>query len=493
MLDQNQESRPFHECESEWLRSFSVEHVKCLIVCRGPVRKETFEILDRMGIRQYGMLLSEKDSVVYARCLAPELRSLRFPANVHRVADYMGVGQEEKLERIREICEIATSHGYTHIFAGYGFMAEDAEFIEAIEAAGIGFVGPSSKVVRQAGAKDEAKKLARSLGNAVIPGVDNLSGRTLIARVGDQAGLEALATEHGLEFSWDDDESPEDNAEALLQAGYAKSVELVTIAELQSSAEQECLVIWKDYPGNRVRFKHIGGGGGKGQRVVQTVEEISAAVMDVLAEVKVVEPGSNRNFLIELNIESTRHNEIQLIGNGSWSISLGGRDCSVQMHEQKLLEVSLTQELLDAELKEASGRTAEILRGDKETLGRMEDEGARFGEATGLDSASTFECIVEGFNHFFMEMNTRIQVEHGVTELAYAMKFTNPSDPSESFVIEELIEAMVLLAVHGPRVPKPERVPRSVSGLEVRINATNAALQPHAGGLIRSWTPPIEG
>ncbi len=493
MLDREQQSRPFHQCESEWLRAFSLEDVKCLVVCRGPVRKEAFEVFDRVGIREYGMLLSEKDSVVYPRCLAPELRGLRFPGNVHRVADYMGVGQEEKQERIREITRIARSHGYTHIFAGYGFMAEDAEFIEAIEAAGIGFVGPSSGVVRRAGAKDEAKKLARELGNAVIPGVDDLSARALIGKVGGQAGLEGLAGEHGLDFAWSDDRSPEENAEALLQAGYAATVELVTIAELQAAAEQVAREIWGDYPDHRIRFKHIGGGGGKGQRVVRTPEEVAAAVMDVLAEVKVVEPGTNRNFLIELNIESTRHNEIQLLGNGSWCISLGGRDCSVQMHEQKLLEVSLTQELLDAELKEAAGRTAEILRGDKETLGRMEDEGAKFGEATGLDSASTFECIVEGFHHFFMEMNTRIQVEHGVTELAYALKFTNPDDPAEWFVVEELIEAMVLLAVHGPRVPRPERVPRSVSGLEVRINATNAALQPHAGGLIRSWTPPTPG
>ena len=53
------------------------------------------------------MLLSEKDSVVYPRCLAPELRDLRFPSNVHRVADYMGVGQAEKLERIDEIVDFS--------------------------------------------------------------------------------------------------------------------------------------------------------------------------------------------------------------------------------------------------------------------------------------------------------------------------------------------------------------------------------------------------
>jgi acetyl/propionyl-CoA carboxylase alpha subunit len=484
----------FHEADSDWVRGFSVEDVKCLVVCRGPVRQEAFEVFDEMGIREYGMLLSEKDSVTYPRCLAPELRTLRFPNNVHRVPDYMGAGQEEKLQRIDEIIRIAKDEGYTHVFAGYGFMAEDAEFIEALEVAGVGFIGPSSKVVRQAGAKDEAKKLARSLGNAVIPGIDNVSALALVERAGDRTALEALAGEHGLdEFAWDDAVPLEENAEALLQAGYGATVELVTIEQLQARAEIECKAIWKEYPTNRIRFKHIGGGGGKGQRVVEKAEQISAAVMDVLAEVKVLPPGSNRNFLIELNIESTRHNEIQLIGNGEWTVSLGGRDCSVQMHEQKLVEVSLTQELLAAEAQRAEGKTREVLQGDKGTLERMENEGERFGEATGLDSVSTFECIVEGFHHFFMEMNTRIQVEHGVTELVYALEFSNPSQPEVKFSVDRLIEAMVLLAVHGRRVPKPVRRPRAVSGLELRINATNQALQPHAGGLIRSWTPPEPG
>jgi acetyl/propionyl-CoA carboxylase alpha subunit len=493
MLDRDLVQRRFHECESEWLRSFSLADVKCLVVCRGPVRKEAFDVFDELGIREYGMLLSEKDSVVYPRCLAPELRSLRFPLNVHRVPDYMGAGQQEKQQRIREIVEIALHHGYTHVFAGYGFMAEDAEFIEAIEQAGLAFVGPSSRVVRRAGAKDEAKKLARSLGNAVIPGVDDISARTLALRAKDRTGIEAIAKEHGLAFTWDAASKPEDNAEALLQAGYARTLELVTIGELQSAAEGVCREIWADYPEHRIRFKYIGGGGGKGQRVVAKPREVAAAVMDVLAESKMLAAGSNRNFLIELNIENTRHNEIQLVGNGHWCISLGGRDCSVQMHEQKLFEISLTEELLDAEAGRASGRAREILHGDRGTLARMEAEGERFGSATGLDSVSTFECIVSGFDHFFMEMNTRIQVEHGVTELVYRLRFENPDAPGECFHVDRLIEVMLLLSVHGPRLPRPTRIPRALSAVEVRINATNHALQPHAGGLIRSWTPPIPG
>jgi len=490
MLNRNGELIKAHESDSEWIRSFDVSDVKCLVVCRGPVRKEAFDVFDAIGIREYGMLLSEKDSVVYPRCLAPELRDLRFPGNVHRVADYMGVGQQEKLERIGEIVEIAETNGYTHIFAGYGFMAEDADFIEAIEAAPtVQFMGPSSTTINRAGAKDEAKKLARSLGNAVVPGIDNVSALALIARCGDQKSLEALAKEHGLDFTWNADVELAENAEQLLQAGYSKSMEIVTIEELQKAAEIESQKIWEQYPGKRIRYKCIGGGGGKGQRVVNEASETAAAVMDILAEQKVLEPGSNRNFLIELNLETTRHNEIQVVGNGDWAITLGGRDCSIQMREQKQLEFSLTDELLETAAKETNNpKHAENLTKERDTLRAMEEDGARFGQGVGLDSVSTFECIVEGFDHFFMEMNTRIQVEHGCSELAYKMRFTNPDDPTEYFEIERLIEAMAVLAVHGPRLPKPKRILRAVSGAEVRVNAVNAALQPHAGGVIRGWS-----
>jgi len=493
MRNQKLRVERFRDASSAWVRSFACDEVKILVVCRGPVRQEAFQVFEAMGIAGYGMLLSEKDSIVYPRCLAPELRSLANPNNVHRLPDYMGTGPDEKQERIQEILGIAHAHGYTHLFAGYGFMAEDAEFIEAIERSGIGFVGPSAKVVRRAGAKDEAKKLARELGNAVIPGIDDISSRALLARAPDRAALEALAAEHALALRFDPERELSENAEALLQMGYASGVELVTIPDLQNQTEAICRELWKEYPEHRIRFKHIGGGGGKGQRVVGEPSQVASAVMDILAESKVLGAGSNRNFLIELNIETTRHNEIQLLGNGKWSISLGGRDCSVQMHEQKLLEVSLTQELLRDELESATGTRKATLQGDLGTLERMELEAERFGEATGLDSASTFECVVEGFRHFFMEMNTRIQVEHGVTELVYGLRFTNPDDPTECFYVDQLIEAMVLLAVHGPRLPRPERIPRSVSGIEVRINATNAALQPHAGGIIRSWSPPLAG
>lgn len=220
-------------------------------------------------------------------------------------------------------------------------------------------------------------------------------------------------------------------------------------------------------------------------------------VREVLNEVKANGVGDNKNVLIELNIEQTRHNEIQLLGNGEWCVSLGGRDCSLQMHEQKLLEVSVTQEgLMTAILKaKAAGRKAEVkaLESDLKVLARMEEESARFGQAVGLDSASTFECIVDRDRHFFMEVNTRIQVEHRVTELCYSLKFTNPADDKDFFIVESLVEAMALLAKHKKRLPKPERVVRFNASVEARLNATDASLSPHAGGMIRYWSKPIKG
>ncbi len=307
--------------------------------------------------------------------------------------------------------------------------------------------------------------------------------------------------------------SLEDLADQILAACYASGQDLYTIDELGVQVQKEVAAMFKEYPRSRVRLKAIGGGGGKGQRILggslltlekATDKDIAAAsaeapalVREVLNEVKATGVGDNKNVLIELNIEQTRHNEIQLLGNGDWCVTLGGRDCSLQMHEQKLLEISVTQEGLAAAIARAekAGKAAEArsLVTDLEILKRMEADAARFGQAVGLDSASTFECIVDRDRYYFMEVNTRIQVEHRVSELCYSLKFTNPDDPNDFFVVESLVEAMALLARHKQRLPKPVRIPRFGASAEARLNATDASLSPHAGGVIRFWSKPIEG
>ncbi|BDG10201.1 ATP-binding protein [Anaeromyxobacter paludicola] len=502
---------------SEWARSFACEDLKPLIVCRGPIRKEAMDVFDEMGITHYGILLSEKDSIVYPNALAPELRQLTDNRRVHRLPDYTGASKEERVERMHQIVQIAHDNGYDSIFAGYGFMAEDEEFVATVEKAGLKFIGPNSEIQARAGKKDEAKRTALEVGVSVTPGVNDVSARTLLKKLPTRKKLLLVVEARELECDpaiVNDEKAPlEVLAEHVLQGCYAKGIDMFTIEELAEQVQHEVATMFRDHPASRVRLKAIGGGGGKGQRILgasllshpnPTAEQIElaaadapAAVREILNEVKATGVGDNKNVLIELNIEQTRHNEIQLLGNGKWCVSLGGRDCSLQMHEQKLLEVSVTQEALAAAAARAQeagkDEEARALLTDLEILKRMEADAARFGEAVGLDSASTFECIVDRDRYYFMEVNTRIQVEHRVTELCYALEFANPDDPADTFRVESLVEAMALIARHGARLPKPRRVPRFAAAVEARLNATDASLSPHAGGLIRYWSKPVEG
>ena len=486
---------------SPWCERFLCNDLRPLIICRGPIRKEAMDVFTEMGIDQYGILLSEKDSIVYRGALAPELRVLTDPDRVHRVPDYSGATKEEREQRIADIIHIAQQHGYNAIFAGYGFMAEDEQMVAAMEAAGLIFIGPCSRTVRQAGLKDEAKRTALRVGVSVTPGIDNGTTLTLLKKHPDRAALESVVAEHELVLAPSDtpDEQLESFAERVLMASYRKGIDLYTVDELSETLTEAVIKMSEQYPQNRVRLKAIGGGGGKGQRIVALgdAEKTPELVREILNEVKTTGVGDNKNVLVELNIETTRHQEIQVIGNGDWCITLGGRDCSLQMHEQKLLEVSVTRESLLAAQQRAKHSGAEeeaaVLAQDIVTLDAMEDEATRFGEAVGLDSVSTFECIVDRDQHFFMEMNTRIQVEHRVSELCYALRFSNPDDAEDGFVVESLVEAMVLLSAHGQRLPRPERVPRLSDSLEARLNATNDAIQPSAGGMVEFWSDPIAG
>ncbi|MFM7141490.1 MAG: biotin carboxylase N-terminal domain-containing protein, partial [Alphaproteobacteria bacterium] len=490
--------RRLSRSESSWVKSFACEDMGILIVCRGPIRKEAIDVFREMGIPRVGMLLSEKDSIVFSRALAPELRIMD-PARVHAVPDYSGATKEERFARIADIVRICRENDYGYVFAGYGFMAEDASFVRAIEDAGLSFVGPCSSTQTAAGAKDQAKRTAIANQVSVTPGINDATVRTLLARHPDAAALRTLAERHGLSVPALADPKAElvDAAAALLEASYARQLDLFTIDDLAAQLREEAAKLLSENPGRRFRLKAIGGGGGKGQRIFSDAEVVPGLVREVLSEVKATGPGDNRNMLLELNVESTRHNEIQLLGNGKWCIALGGRDCSLQMHEQKLVEVSITQEGLHGEIDRARGageaHKSKILESDLEVLRRMEAEAERFGLAVGLDSASTFECIVEGSRHFFMEVNTRIQVEHRVSELCYALRFANPEDRADAFVVHSLVEAMALVARHKGRLPRPERIRREGAAIEVRVNATDRALSPAAGGVIVSWSDPSPG
>ncbi len=504
--------RKLSNAQSEWVRSFSCEDMKPLIICRGPIRKEAMDVFDEMGIDGYGILLSEKDSITYTNALAPELRKLTDPDRVHRVPDYTGATKEERAERIQQIINIAHTNGYNSIFAGYGFMSEDAEMVESMEKAGLNFIGPCSFTQRSAGMKDQAKRTALETGVSVTPGINNATSLALFAKYAKD-GLEQCAKDNNLTVDFASCKDDEEKALALLAASYNAGIDIIVAADIGLALQVEAKRMLAEKPNNRFRLKAIAGGGGKGQRILNSAnsyegasleekvakaaENVPALVLECLIELKTNGVGDNKNVLIEMNIDTTRHQEIQVVGNGEWCMTMGGRDCSLQMHEQKLLEVSVTEEELSTAIAaaEAAGNAAEVdqLKKDLEILAKMEHEGSVFGKAVKLDSVGTFECIVDGEAHYFMEMNTRIQVEHRVTELCYKLKFVNPDNQEDYFVAESLVEVMVLIARHTTRLPAPVRLPREAASVEARLNATNQALQPHAGGIIERWSNCAEG
>ncbi len=335
--------------DTAWQQQFDCTHMRPLIICRGPIRKEAMDVFSEMGITHFGILLSEKDSIVYRNAIAPELRSLTNPDRVHRVPDYSGANKEEREQRIGQIINIARDNNYNAIFAGYGFMAEDETMVAAMEQAGLNFIGPCSRTVHGAGLKDEAKRTALKCGVSITPGIDNGTALTLLKKYPDVAALQALVKKHALAVDpavlADNSISLEDKADMVLAASYKSRMDLYTVDELCATLTEAVVRMAADYPQNRVRLKAISGGGGKGQRILGIGDSARTAEMvrEILNEVKTTGVGDNKNVLVELNIETTRHQEIQVIGNGHWCISMGGRDCSLQMHEQKLLEVSVTR------------------------------------------------------------------------------------------------------------------------------------------------------
>src|SRR5574342_64391 len=255
---------------SAWVRSFACEDLRPLIVCRGPIRKEAMDVFEEMGMTHYGILLSEKDSIVYPNALAPELRQLADNRRVHRVPDYTGATKEERVERMNQIAQIALDNGYDSIFAGYGFMAEDSEFVATVEKAGLKFIGPNSQVQERAGKKDEAKRTALEAKVSVTPGVNDVAARTLLRKHPGRKQLLALAEAEGLSLdprAVADQKLPlAELADQVLLASYAKRIDLYSIEELEAQVQREVADMFERYPGSRVRLKAIGGGAGHGAR-----------------------------------------------------------------------------------------------------------------------------------------------------------------------------------------------------------------------------------
>jgi acetyl-CoA carboxylase biotin carboxylase subunit len=267
-------------------------------------------------------------------------------ASLHvRMADEAEhIGQSPSSEsylRIDRMIDAARAHGAEAIHPGYGFLSENADFAAACEAAGIVFIGPFADAIRKMGSKTAARELAVAAGVPVVPGMH-----------------------HGAQ-----------------DAGEARDF------------ASRC-----GYP---VLLKAVSGGGGKGMRRVDRVEDLDSAFRDAASEAE--HAFGNPAVYVEKFIEHPRHIEIQLLGDHKGHmIHLGERECSLQRRHQKIMEEC----------------PSPLVAAYPEMRRAMGDAAVRIAQAAGYHNAGTIEFLVDAQrNFYFLEMNTRLQVEHPVTEL----------------------------------------------------------------------------
>jgi len=244
----------------------------------------------------------------------------------------------ESYLNIERIIEVARDCGAEAIHPGYGFLAENADFAEACQKAGIVWIGPPPEAIRRMGDKVAARRMVSETGVPVVPGTDAMS---------DMAQAGAAAVDIG-------------------------------------------------FP---VLIKAVAGGGGKGIRLVKDPAEMQAALR--VAGGEALSAFGDNAVYIEKFMEPVRHIEVQVLADDHGNVvALGERECSIQRRYQKLIEESPST-AVNAELREQLCRAAVAVA-----------------RAAGYRNAGTVEFLMDRDRRFyFIEMNTRLQVEHSVTEM----------------------------------------------------------------------------
>ncbi|MCF6121773.1 acetyl-CoA carboxylase biotin carboxylase subunit [Mesorhizobium sp. M7A.F.Ca.CA.001.07.2.1] len=323
--------------------------------------------------------------------------SLRHVALADRAICIGPAAATESYLNIAEIIAAAQLTGAGAIHPGYGFLSENAAFAEAVENAGLIFIGPSAAAIRTMGDKVSAK-------------------RTMIA-----AGVPCVAGSEGA--------LPQD--EQAVRA----------IAEAIG------------YP---VIVKAAGGGGGRGMRIVREQHALMEAVSMAVKEAD--RAFGNPQVYLEKFLEHPRHIEIQILadkhGRAVW---LGERDCSMQRRHQKIIEEAPAPGIA----REAVAEIGELCAQACLTIG--------------YTGAGTFEFLYEDGRFSFIEMNTRVQVEHPVTELVTGI---------------DIVREQIRIARGEPLSFSQEDIRIQGHAVECRINAEDPySFRPHPGRVER-WTPP---
>jgi acetyl-CoA carboxylase biotin carboxylase subunit len=249
----------------------------------------------------------------------------------------------ESYLNIPKLLAAAKDTGADAIHPGYGFLAERADFAEAVEDAGLVFVGPPASAIRAMGEKTAARRRMREAGVPIVPGTTE--------PVPDAAGAVRAAEELG-------------------------------------------------YP---VLLKAAAGGGGKGMRVARDADEVRRGFTQATSEA--LSAFGDGAVYVERFVGRPRHVEIQVLADrGGRTVHLGERECSVQRRHQKLIEETPSP-AVDTQLRQAMG-----------------DAAVRAAQAVGYVGAGTVEFLLDPSGRFyFLEMNTRIQVEHPITEMVYGV------------------------------------------------------------------------
>jgi acetyl-CoA/propionyl-CoA carboxylase biotin carboxyl carrier protein len=276
------------------------------------------------------------------------------------------------------ILDVARRSGAQAVHPGYGFLAENADFARAVEAAGLVWIGPPPEAMELMGSKVAARQTMSAAGVPIIPGTTEVvESAADVRRLGDEIG-------------------------------------------------------WP------IAIKASAGGGGKGLKVVASADEVERAFEAAGREGQAY--FSDSAVYVERYLDNPRHVEVQVLADGQGSvIHLGERDCTIQRRHQKLVEETPSP-AVDEELRAV--------------IGGIAVDAAR---AVGYRSAGTIEGLLssEG-EYFFLEMNTRLQVEHTVTELVTGL---------------DLVREQVLIAAGEPLSLSQEDVRLRGHAIECRINA----------------------
>jgi acetyl-CoA carboxylase biotin carboxylase subunit len=353
-----------------------------LVANRGEIARRIVRTCQRLGVKAVSVH-SEADA-----------KALHVMESDESVLLGPSAPAESYLDQLKVI-EAAKQTGAQAIHPGYGFLAENAEFAQAVVDAGLIWVGPSADAIDRMGDKINARNLMAAAGVPVAAG------------------------------------TPEPLTDVELAVVAAKEI---------------------GYP---LMVKASAGGGGIGMGVAYDEEGLRTSFET--ARSRAERFFGSPSILLERYMEKARHVEVQVLGlNDGRTVTLGERDCSVQRRHQKV-----------AEETPSPGVSVEL-------RARMLAAASRAGEAVGYRNAGTVECLVSGEEFVFLEMNTRLQVEHPVTELVHGV---------------DLVEQQLLIAA-GEEPSYDVAVQSNGHAIELRVYAEDPVRFLPGPGTITRWEEP---